>query len=123
MITTKIILIILILHYIADQLLQHPTITKHKDTHTLALLGHIGTWGISMWLLTMIFCYKLQNLEMMKWFLFVMVIHFIIEWPLGRLSSSLLHKKKYAGYNAVNLFEALLMNIVLILSFMYFMFS
>ncbi len=123
MTTMNIILIILVINFIADQLLQVPVVVKNKDSNTAFMIAHIVTWGISMWILTMVFCYKLQSWEMIKWFLFVMVTHFIIEWPMSRLATSLLHQKKYIGYNAVNLFEALLNNIVLIISFMYFMFT
>lgn len=123
MTTMNIILIILVINFIADQLLQVPLVVKNKDNSTMFMIAHVVTWGISMWLLAWIFCYKLQSFEMLKWFCFVMVAHLAIEWPLSRLATSLLHQKKYIGYNAVNMLEALITNIMLILSFMYFMFS
>lgn len=123
MTTMNIILIILIINFIADQLLQLPIVVKNKNDNTGFMIAHVVTWGISMWILALLFCYKLQSWDMIKWYLFVMVAHFAIEWPLSRWATSLLHQKKYIGYNAVNMLEALITNIVLVISFMYFMFS
>lgn len=76
----KTAIIILIISFIADQLLQLKSIrqTKHKDT--MALLLHVACWSTVMFVYASLVMIKTGIHQVMMWWSIITVIHFLVEW-------------------------------------------
>lgn len=77
MIDLKTIIIILVIHFIADFLLQSSWMAQNKSKNNIALLTHVGVYMIPF--LFIGFWYALLNAA----------LHFIIDYNTSRLTSKL----------------------------------
>lgn len=116
----KITIYLLLLNFIADQILQPKIIRAYKNKSTLLMLGHVVSWAIVMWALSMILCHKLQNWDMLFWFFTISILHFLIDWPLGRWQSSLMDKGNVKTAAKIIYLEYTLVTIMLLFTFNYF---
>jgi len=73
-------IIILLISFIADQLLQPKSIrqTKHKDT--MMLFAHVMLWSIPMLIFTGIVMLKTGDENVLLWWASITFSHYIIEW-------------------------------------------
>ena len=120
MINIGIVITLLAISFIGDNLLQSKEVMLKKSSYTSSLLLHVATWGIPMWLFAVTMVIKTNNSAMFEWYVFVLIAHFLIEWPLSRLSSSLAFAGRYLSANIIEMSENLLLNSALVFSFYYF---
>lgn len=116
----KLVISILALHFVADQILQLKFVRAFKNTSTLLMLVHVISWAVVMWAFSMVMCYKLQNWDMLYWFITVSTLHFLIDWPLGRWQSSLMDKGNVKTASKIIYLEYTLTTVMLFLTFNYF---
>lgn len=117
----KILLILLALNFIADQLLQHPDVMKSKHKDSAAFLLHVLTWSVSMFLFMAIVMLRTGNMEIIKWWACVFIIHFSVEWCCLRMWTNHYYDKKPAKMVFWILLEQLIISSATIGLFVYFM--
>jgi hypothetical protein len=89
----KTTLILLTLHYFADQVLQSKSVQHSKHNSAGMLLLHVATWMIPMIAFGLIVYYYTGNVSMIAaWPMSIGVIHFIAEYVIGKVAESYLHK-------------------------------
>ncbi len=117
----KILLVLLVVNFIADQLLQHPDImrTKHKDTY--ALFIHVLTWAISTFAFASTVILLTGKIEIYQWWILTFAIHFAVEWCCLRMWTHYYYDKKPTKMVIWILLEQLIINSSVVGLFVYFM--
>lgn len=117
---TNLILILLIINFLADQLFQSRQILKSKNTNVVFMMLHVFMWSAPMAIFSWIVAYKTHDLGALKWWLIIIPIHFLIEWPINRYTTYLLHNKRTTLAITMIHLEKLLLNLVVVGLFIYF---
>ena len=117
----KILLLLLAINFIADQLLQHPDIVKIKHKDTSALFLHVLTWSISTFLFASIISFNTGKIEVYKWWMCALIIHFAVEWVCLRMWTYYYHDNKRGKMVGWILLEQLIINSSMVALFVYFM--
>lgn len=116
----NILILLLVINFIADQLFQPKQVLRAKNDNTIWMILHVVIWCFPMLIFAWIITFKVGDLWPLKWFCSILPLHFIVEWPLNRYGISLLHKKKTTLAITVIHLEKLLLNIAILLTFLYF---
>lgn len=117
----KTLMSIIIISFLFDQVLQPKSVrqNKHRDTSSMAL--HVVCWALPMWILTMYFCMKFQEFELMKWFAIICVIHFSVEWCCCRMWTNLWYQKRRSEMIMWVCLEQMILNGSIVFFFIYFL--
>ena len=107
----KLSIIILLISFIADQLLQLKSVrqTKHKDSWTLFL--HVTMWSFVMFALSAVIAMKTENMNVLLWWALITFNHFIIEWCCIRMWTHHYYNKNKSLMVFWILLEQILMNV------------
>jgi len=113
----KLSIIILLISFIADQLLQLKSVrqTKHKDSWALFL--HVIMWSFVMFALSAVIAMKTENMNILLWWAFITFNHFIIEWCCIRMWTHHYYNKNKSLMVFWILLEQILMNVSMIYLF------
>ena len=113
--------VILLISFIADQLLQLKTIrqAKHKDSGALML--HVVMWSFVMFTFSAVVMIKTEKVEVMIWWFIITIVHFIIEWCCIRMWTHYFYDKSKSLMVFWILLEYTILNMVMILLFDYLM--
>lgn len=115
------IYIILIINYIADFLLQSREIATKKSKSLPALLKHVSTLGIFMFV-TLAICYKFENLYGVFAFSMVnMLLHGITDFFTSKWTSHLYKNEKIKQFFDVIGFDQLIHVITILMTYDYFL--
>lgn len=117
----KAAIVFLTISFIADQLLQVKSVrqTKHKDTEILFL--HVLTWSIPMFIYSGIVLVKTYNQNIIVWWFLNTIIHFAVEWCCIRMWTYHFYDKNKSLVAFWILLEQFLINISMVITFIYFM--
>lgn len=117
----NIAIILLMVHFVADQMIQISAFQINKRFSSYALLGHVLTWTFIMWLFGLAAMIKTGNIMFITaWPLIIMVVHFSAEWLLGRWANYLYDKGSRKGFLFASMLENTIIMMSLILFFDYF---
>lgn len=95
MLTLQSILILMALHFVADQILQMKSVQVAKHKSTAMLLIHCLFWVVPIFFFGCYTSYITNNQYMaLGWPLTLFVIHFFTEWGLNRLYTYFYHNKQ-----------------------------
>lgn len=115
MISIKILFLILIVHWIADFILQTDWQAKNKSTNNKALLWHTVTYSI-FWILPIKFC-GLTLEEALAFACMTFIFHTITDFFTSRLNSYLYKQNKIHWFFVSIGFDQILHYIQLIITF------
>lgn len=118
------ILKILLISFVADQLLQLKDVKNNKHKSSVMLLVHVLTWSVPMFVVASILIFNesgaFTSLWPLYWWITILVAHFSIEWCTVRQWTNLYYQKNKSAAAFWIHMEHFLLNAVIILSFMYF---
>lgn len=84
------------------------------------MIIHVLIWSIPMAVFAWIVVYKTQEMWPLKWWLSILPLHFLVEWPLNRYTTSLMMNKNVRMAITVIHAEKMIVNIGIILLLAYF---
>lgn len=116
----KLAIILLVLHFIADQLLQIPHVKETKHKSTISLMLHVTTWAFTIAAFTMLVILKTHQVSAISWFISVTIIHFLIEWASIRLWTHYYYVKNKTAMSLCIILEQLIINVSIIAMFDFF---
>lgn len=106
------------IHFCGDQLLQLKSVQVAKNKSTLMLLAHVFTWALCLFPFSLITGWLGDNWAMIAGYTPTMIaIHFITEWLLGRLATTMYYDGKIRMFILLTAFENLVIMISMILLF------
>jgi hypothetical protein len=115
----KTYILIIVISFIADQLLQLKSIRQIKHKDTIALTLHVSMWSIVMSVFTGILLPKCSIQGIVMWWLTITVIHFIVEWACLRMWTHFFYDKKKSLMVFWILLEQLILNVSMLWLFDY----
>lgn len=116
----QLLLILLVINFISDQMLQPKQVLQNKSDSTVFMILHVIIWAIPMALFALILMVKFNSFWPIQWLWCVIPMHLLIEWPLSRYTSMLIHNKNNILAVKIIHLEKLLLNVVLLILFLHF---
>lgn len=110
---------ILVISFIADQLLQIKSIRQSKHKDTMALMLHVTCWSIVMFAFMGVVLLKGGNQNVILWWFIITVIHFLVEWACLRMWTHFFYDKKKSLMVFWILLEQLVLNVSMLWLFDY----
>lgn len=113
--TLQIIFALMLIHVLADQILQFPMIQKSKDDSFVMMTAHVTTWALWMipvcvWMvLTMT-----HDMSPFLWWAICSTGHFIIDYGFSFVINSLVKRDKLHYAVAVIHINTLIVNVMII---------
>ena len=117
---TNLILLLLIINFIADQLLMPKPILDGKNHSIIFMALHVLMWALPMALFAWIVVYRTEELWALKWLCAIVPLHFLIEYPINKYTTYLLQNKKTRMAITMIHLEKMLLNIAVAGLFVYF---
>lgn len=116
--TLQIIFALLLIHFLADQILQVPLVQKGKNDSALLMAAHVTTWAL--WMIPVCFWIMINmthDFTPFLWWIIASTSHFIADYLMSFWINALI-KKKYLHYAiyAIHL-NALIVHVVIIKAF------
>lgn len=118
MMTINIIYALMLVHVLADQVLQLPIVKKGKDEHVLLMAAHTTTWAF--WMIPVCIWMMLRmthDWSPMVWWIIMSTAHFVIDYPISFWINELIKKKKFHHAISVVLLNHLFFMILMIKMF------
>lgn len=121
---TKSILLLMAIHFMADQVLQIKGAQLHKAKHYEMLIVHVLCYGITIMAFAGFVAYQMQNLHFMwKFTLSVMITHYLIELAFGKLADMMYESDRRRMAVMFFAAEFTLSMVSLVLLFNYFLWN
>lgn len=109
------IIYILFLHFVADFCLQTSWMANNKSSNNVALLWHVVVYSFCLFLGILVINTFIV-IDISRFVLLNMVLHFITDYATSRFNKILLSKKNYRGFFAMIGFDQLVHTITLLLT-------
>lgn len=112
--TITIIYYLLVINFLADQLIQAPIVTRGKHDSWFLMAAHVTTWSLTMLTVAIWMCVRTtHDLTPLSWWVLVSTCHFIVDFSLGQVINMLIRKKQFHHAVIFIILNTLIMNIVI----------
>ena len=120
---TKSILLLMAIHFMADQVLQLKGAQLHKAKHYEMLIVHVLCYGITICAFSCFIAYYMENIHFVwKFTLSVMITHYLIELAFGKLADIMYESERRRMAVMFFAAEFTFSMVSLVLLFQYFLF-